>query len=162
MTSTNIHTADAALSAGVPPRTNANDVRRFVYTWFTLFEHRAPAPRLAAHLTTSEPLSLAFPGGQPLRDIQQFTDWYDQLLANTVWNFHELSRLTVEPAGDAAYDVAVDIDWQGAVTEDSALPTNLPDRRFRFAVRQQWRVAVHQGNALDDPFFIVDLVAEPR
>jgi hypothetical protein len=167
MTSTtNVHAPDVTPSPGLPPRdaqaVNANDVRRFVYTWFTLFEHRAPAARLAAHLATSRPVSLTFPGAEPLREIQQFIDWYEQLLANTRWNFHELSRLTVELAGDGAYDVAFDIDWQGGVTEDSAWPTNLPERRFRFAVHQRWRVAVDSGSALDNPFFIVSLVAELR
>jgi hypothetical protein len=36
-----------------PPDTsspNANDVTRFVYTWFTLFEHRARAERLTVYL----------------------------------------------------------------------------------------------------------------
>ena len=167
MTSTtNVHSPDAALSPGSPPRDaqdiNTNDVRRFVYTWFTLFEHRAPAAHLAAHLTTKQPLSLTFPGTEPLREVQQFIDWYEQLLANTRWNFHELSHLTVDGADDGAYNVAVDIDWQGGVTEDSAWPTNLPDRRFRFAVHQQWRVAVDSGSAQDNPFSIVSLVAEPR
>src|SRR5262249_5262083 len=147
---------------------NANDVRRFVYTWFTLFEHRAPAERLAAHVASSQLRSLAFPGAEPLRKVQQFIDWYEQLLANTRWNFHELSGLTVELAddadgdGDGAFNVAFDVDWQGAVTEDSAWPTNLPERHFRFALRQRWRIDVHTGSALDNPFFIVDLVAERR
>jgi len=155
----------AAPSLGLAPHdvhaVTANDVRRFVYTWFTLFEHRAPAERLAAHLTASQPLSLTFPGAEPLRDIQQFTDWYKQLLANTTWNFHELSGITVELAEAASYDVSIDIGWQGAVTEDSAWPTNLPERRFHFDVRQRWQVAVHPGSAQDDPFYIVNLVAEP-
>jgi hypothetical protein len=42
-----------SLSLGLPPATtdavNANDVHRFVYTWFTVFEHRAPAARLTRH-----------------------------------------------------------------------------------------------------------------
>jgi hypothetical protein len=141
---------------------NANDLRRFVYTWFTLFEHRAPAERLAAHLAGDQPLSLAFPGAEPLRGVEQFTEWYKQLLTNTRWNFHELTRLTVDPADDSTWNVAFEVDWEGAVTEDSGWPTNLPDRHFRFALRQRWQVAVHPGDPLDNPFFITDLVAEPR
>lgn len=141
---------------------NANDLRRFVYTWFTFFEHRAPAERLAAHLDDDRPLSLAFPGAEPLRDVKGFTDWYEQLLANTRWNLHELTNLTVGPAEGGTYHVSFDIDWEGAVTADSAWPTNLPDRHFRFALRQRWQVAVRAGSPLDDPFVLTDLVAEPR
>lgn len=156
--------SDPVLSPGLPPRdaeaVNANDVRRFVYVWFTLFEHRAPAERLAAHLATSD-LTMAFPGTPLIRDAQQFNAWYEQVIANTRWNFHELSNLRVERAGDA-YDVVFDVDWQGGVTDDSAWPTNLPERRFSFALRQWWRVAVRPGSAQDNPFSIVDLVTEPR
>ena len=63
---------------------NANDVRRFVYAWFTLFEHRAPAERLAAHLPDDGPLRLAFPGADPLLTKRQFIDWYRTPLANTL------------------------------------------------------------------------------
>jgi hypothetical protein len=94
--------------------------------------------------------------------VQQFVHWYEELLANTRWNFHELSNLTVELGHEAAFDVAFDVDWQGAVTEESAWPTNLPERQFRFELRQRWRVAVHRGSALGNPFFLIRLVAEPR
>ncbi|NMO55160.1 hypothetical protein HH310_28740 [Actinoplanes sp. TBRC 11911] len=158
--------SDPVLSPGLPPRdaedANANDIRRFVYTWFTLFEHRAPAEQLATHLATGEHLTLVIPGTEPMHDIEQFTAWYKQLLANTQWNFHELSNLRVNYSGDDAYDVTFDVDWQGAVTEASAWPTNLPEQRFRFALRQWWRVMVGPGGALDSPFTIADLVTEAR
>jgi hypothetical protein len=83
VTTTPLHTPDIAAP-------NANDVARFVYTWFTLFEHRARAESLTAYLSDDEQLSVSFPGGKPLQTRQQFADWYDELLANTTWNFHEL------------------------------------------------------------------------
>jgi hypothetical protein len=107
-----------SLSPELPPATtdavNANDVHRFVYTWFTMFEHRAPAGRLTRHLAADRPIRLSFPGTEPLRDAEQFAEWYGQLLANTVWNFHELTNVTVRPQGDGAYQVGFDVDWQGA------------------------------------------------
>ncbi|NMO57554.1 hypothetical protein HH310_41115 [Actinoplanes sp. TBRC 11911] len=166
MTSTAAPSTDPTLSPGLPPRDaaapNANDVRRFVYTWFTLFEHRAPAEQLAAYLAAGDHFVLTIPGAPPMRDIQQFTAWYEQMLANTRWNFHELSNLKVERAGDGAYDVSFDVDWQGAVTEDSTWPANLPAHRFRFPLRQWWRVMVRPGSALNNSFSIADLVAEAR
>jgi hypothetical protein len=88
--------------------------------------------------------------------------WSEGLLADTRWNFHDLSALAVEPLADGAYRVSFDVGWQGAVTEDSAWPTNLPERTFRFALRQQWRVIARAGEPLDNPFSIVDLLAETR
>ncbi|MEV5962556.1 hypothetical protein AB0L70_12385 [Kribbella sp. NPDC051952] len=158
---TSLTDLEGRLSPALPPAdiktANANDVRRFVYTWFTLFEHRAQADQLTAYLTTNEPLSLAVGGAETMRDVQQFADWYEQLLANTLWNFHELSHLTVDLADEGHYDVAIDIDWQGAVTDESEWPTNLPERMFRFEVRQVWRLAIEPGNALDNPFSIVSI-----
>ena len=156
---------DTSPSTTLPPRdaktVTLNDVYRFVYNWFTLFEHRVPAAQLAAHLPGGEPFHLVYPGAE-LRDVQQFTEWYEQLLANTTWNFHRLAPLTVELAGDGNYHIDVEINWHGGLTEDSTWDANRPDRRFHFVVRQQWQVKVHAGSALDDPFHIVGLVTEMR
>jgi hypothetical protein len=154
------------LSPGLPPATtdavNANDVRRFVYTWFTMFEHRAPAARLTRNLAADQPIRLSLPGTEPLLDAEQFAEWYGQLLANTVWVFHELANVTVRAEEDGTYQVGFDLDWQGGVTEDSSWPANLPERRFRFALRQQWSVIARSGDALEDPVSIVEVTAEQR
>ena len=102
MATTTSHTPDTATP-------NSNDVARFVYTWFTLFEHRARPESLTAYLADSEQLSLRFPGSE-MHNIQQFTDWYQALLANTTWNFHELSALTIQPAV-SGFTVGFDVDW---------------------------------------------------
>jgi hypothetical protein len=153
------------LSPGLPPATtdavNANDVRRFVYTWFTLFEHRAPAARLTRHLAADQPLRLSFPGTGVL-DADGFAGWYGELLTNTHWVFHGLSNVRVHAEGDGTYQVGFDLDWQGGLTADSSWPTNLPERRFRFALRQQWRVIARPGDALEDPVGIVEIIAEPQ
>jgi hypothetical protein len=154
VTTTALHKPDTATP-------NTNDVARFVYTWFTLFEHRGRAESLTAHLSDDEQLSLSFPGGKPLRTSRQFTDWYDQLLANTSWNFHELSGLTIHPTA-SGFTVGFDVDWHGAVSEGSAWPSNLDGGEFRFAMHQDWHVAVRPGAAADNPFEIETLVARPR
>jgi hypothetical protein len=151
---TTLHTPDTVIP-------NANDVARFVYTWFTLFEHRARTERLTAYLTDGEQLSLSFPGAEPLRTGQQFSAWYDQLLANTTWNFHELSAMTIAPTV-SGFTVGFDVDWQGAVSDGSDWPSNREGGEFRFAMHQDWQLAVRPGAAAEDPFAIVTLVARPR
>ncbi|HEU5353147.1 MAG TPA: hypothetical protein VFU65_01735 [Actinocrinis sp.] len=155
-----------SLSPGLPPATteavNSNDVRRFVYAWFTMFEHRVPTERLTRHLADDRPILLSFPDAEPLRDAGQFAAWYGQLLGNTAWNFHELTNVTVRAEEGGSYQVGFDVDWQGGVTEDSSWPTNLPERRFRFALRQKWRVITRPGNVLENPLSIVELAVEQR
>jgi hypothetical protein len=128
---------------------------------FTLFEHRARPESLTAYLADGEQLSLSFPGGEPLRTSQQFTDWYRELLANTTWNFHELPGLTIQPTV-SRFSVGFDADWEGAVSERSGWPSNLEAGQFRFAMRQDWHVAVRPGSAAENPFEIETLVARSR
>jgi hypothetical protein len=153
MSTTTSHTPDTATP-------NSNDVARFVYTWFTLFEHRARPESLTAYLADSEQLTLRLPGSE-MHTIQQFTGWYQELLANTTWNFHELSGLTIQPAV-SGFTVGFDVDWQGAVSDGSDWPANLEAGQFRFAMRQDWHVAVQRGVAAENPFEILTLVASPR
>jgi hypothetical protein len=154
VTTTTLHKPDTV-------KPNTNDVARFVYTWFTLFEHRARAESLTAYLSNGDQLSLSFPGGPPLQTAQQFIGWYHQLLANTTWNFHELSGLTIEPTV-GGFTVGFDVDWQGAVTDGSDWPSNREGGQFRFAMHQAWHVAVRAGAAVDNPFEIETLVASAR
>ena len=153
MTTTTLHSQHT-----VSP--NANDVARFVYTWFTLFEHRARPESLTAYLADSEQLSLVFPGSE-MHTSEQFADWYRELLANTTWNFHELSGLTIQPAV-GGFTVGFDVDWQGTVSDGSDWPSNLEACQFRFAMRQDWHVAVRPGPAAENPFEIETIVARPR
>src|SRR5262249_21402541 len=106
---------DFPLTDSTTPTTN--DVRRWVYAWFTMFEHRAMAERLVAHLADGA-LSLTFPGGEPLRSGAEFATWYEDLLANTVWNFHELTNITVQTTRTGhhpSFDIALDISWRGQI-----------------------------------------------
>jgi hypothetical protein len=96
-----------------------------------------------------------------LHTIHQFTDWYQELLVNTTWNLHELSGLTIQPTVNG-FIVGFDVDWQGAVSDGSDWPPNLEAGRFRFAMHQDWHVAVRPGAPVDNPFEIETLVARPR
>jgi hypothetical protein len=154
MTTTTLNIPDTASP-------NANDVARFVYTWFTLFEHRARGESLTAYLSDGDELSLSFPGGEPMRTREEFADWYRELLINTSWNFHELSGLTVQPTA-RGFTVGFDVDWQGGLCDGSEWPSNLEGGRFRFAIHQDWHVAVRPGAPEDNPFAIEIIVARPR
>ena len=51
--------------------TNSNDLRRFVYEWFTHFEHAAPTDFYLDHLA-DENLDVRFPGSDPMTSHTDF------------------------------------------------------------------------------------------
>src|SRR5262249_21838411 len=59
--------------------TNSNDLRRFVYDWFTHFEHAAPSAFYLDHLDGKR-LDVRFPGVEPITSHEGFRRWYENLL----------------------------------------------------------------------------------
>ena len=51
--------------------TNSNDLRRFIYEWFTHFEHAAPIDFYLSHLD-DENLDVRFPGLDPIISHTEF------------------------------------------------------------------------------------------
>lgn len=98
--------------------TNPNDVRQFLYDWFTHFEHAAPVDFLLKHLDDKN-MDLAFPGMSPLTSHAEFAGWYNNLLAQTLWNFHDLSAIQIRREGPREYLVSFIVDWYGEVKPDS-------------------------------------------
>jgi hypothetical protein len=105
---------------------------------------------------------LTFPGGSPLGSAAEFTAWYEALLENTTWNFHELSNLAVVATtvdGSPQFEVEFDVTWSGQTESESEWPTTMDNRGFRFEVHQAWKVVTHEGEARNSPFMITNLVA---
>jgi len=98
--------------------TNSNDLRRFVYEWFTHFEHAAPAGLLLEHIA-GEDLDVRFPGVDPITSHADFAGWYENLLNQTLWNFHDVSAIQVTQTAPREYAVTFVVDWYGEVRADS-------------------------------------------
>ena len=98
--------------------TNPNDLRRFLYDWFAHFEHAARVEFYLSHLDDKN-MHLAFPGMAPLTSHADFTGWYDNLLAQTLWNFHDVSDLQIQQTAPRAYLMRFIVDWYGEVKWDS-------------------------------------------
>ena len=82
--------------------TNANDLRRLIYEWFTHFEHAAPTDVYLRHLD-SENLDIRFPGSDPITSYTDFASWYENLLAQTLWNFHDVSAIQIKQTAAQQY-----------------------------------------------------------
>ena len=123
--------------------TNPNDLRRFLYDWFTHFEHAAPVDFYLGHLDDKN-MQLTFPGMAPLTSHADFTGWYANLLAQTLWNFHDVSALQIEQTGPQAYRMSFIVDWYGEVKADSEQRAGWQSRSdsalSHHTLRQTWTV----------------------
>ena len=123
--------------------TNANDVRRFVYEWFTHFEHASTAAYYLGHLDDKN-MSLTFPGTPALTSHNDFAKWYENLLAQTLWNFHEVSTIQVKKISPRIFVVSFIVDWYGEVKPGSdqlaAWQSRKDSRLYHYRLRQTWTV----------------------
>jgi hypothetical protein len=123
--------------------TNSNDLRRFLYDWFAHFEHRASADFYLHHLA-DEDLDLRFPGMDPMTSHADFARWYENLMAQTLWNFHDISAVQIEQVAAGQYLMSFVFHWYGEVRADSdqlAWYQTRPDSRlYHHFVRQTWTI----------------------
>lgn len=75
--------------------TNSNDLRLFLYEWFTHFEHAATVDFYLRRLD-GENMRVELPGQAPLTSHADFARWYKNLLAQTLWNFHDVSAIEIK------------------------------------------------------------------
>ena len=125
--------------------TNSNDLRRFLYEWFTHFEHAAPTDFYLHHLD-DENLDVRFPGSDPMTSHTDFARWYENFMAQTVWNFHDISAIQVEQIAAQRFLVTFLVDWYGEVRADSDQLAGFQSRPdsclYHHHVRQTWNVTV--------------------
>lgn len=123
--------------------TNLNDLRLFLYEWFTHFEHATPADFYLSHLDDKN-MHIAFPGMAPLTSHGDFTGWYENLLAQTVWNFHDVSAIQIKRTAPQQYLISFIVDWYGEVKPDSDQLAGWQSRNDSFfyhrRLRQTWTV----------------------
>jgi hypothetical protein len=120
---------------------NSNDVRLFLYEWFTHFEHAAPVSFYLSHLDDKN-MQVVFPGATPLISHADFTGWYDNLLAQTLWNFHDVSAIQIRQTAKDAYLVTFIVDWYGEVRANSEQLKGWQSRNdsnlYHHKLRQTW------------------------
>lgn len=125
--------------------TNSNDLRRFIYDWFTHFEHAATDEFYLRHLDDQN-MHLAFPGQSPLTSHAGFVRWYRNLLTQTRWNFHDVSSLDITPTATHEFLISFIVDWYGEVKADSDQAAGWQSRPDSFLyhhrLRQTWTVTV--------------------
>jgi len=128
--------------------TNSNDLRRFIYEWFTHFEHAAPTDFYLDHLA-DENLDFRFPGLDPITSHTEFAGFYENFMAQTLWNFHDISAIQIKQLAGRQYLVTFVVDWYGEVRADSEQLAGFQSRTDSFlyhhSIRQTWTLAVDDG-----------------
>jgi hypothetical protein len=121
--------------------TNLNDLRLFLYEWFTHFEHAAPTDFYLNHLDDKK-MHVAFPGAAPFTSHAEFATWYSNLLAQTLWNFHDVSAIQIEQTSPQGYLISFVVDWYGEVKSASDQVAGWQSRSDSFLyhhrLRQTW------------------------
>src|SRR5579859_4344215 len=121
--------------------TNLNDLRLFLYEWFTHFEHAAAVDFYLSHLDDRK-MHIAFPGLAPLISHADFVQWYDNLLAQTLWNFHALSMIQINRTAPQEYLISFLVDWYGEVRAESEQLATWQSRSdsclYHHMLRQTW------------------------
>ena len=123
---------------------NFNDLRLFVYEWFTHFEHAAPTDFYLCHLD-DEKLHVEFPGSEPITSHVDFAAWYENLIAQTLWNFHDVASIEIERTAPQHYLISFVVDWYGEVRSDSDQLEGWQTRKdsflYHYTLRQTWTVS---------------------
>lgn len=127
----------SALADGYDPRAKSewshNDVKAFVYQWFAGFDHQRELDYFLAKLPATE-LNMQFPDW-PIKNRDDFTKWYMDVIDNIRYNEHHLVRLDVTGNEQDGWQVDLSLRWV-AVT--------YAGEHFDVNVLQQWRVEASQ------------------
>ena len=108
---------------------NLNEIKSFVYKWFSLFDRNAPTDEFIAR-TVDQGLEMAFPE-RTLRSHNDFRDWYGGILENIKKASHDVSDLQVTQESPTQFAVSLRVHWQATTTTGEELSMH---------VRQEWTV----------------------
>ena len=129
---------------GLVPATT-NDLRSFLYNWFAHFEHAAPTDFYLSHLDDGN-MDIQFPGSEPISSHAGFTGWYENMLAQTLWNFHDIHAIQIKKTAPLEYLLSFVVDLYGEVKADSDQLAGWQSRSDSFLyhhfIRQTWTMSV--------------------
>jgi len=111
-----------------------NDVKAFVYSWFAGFDHQADIRLFKKHLDPKE-TDMYFPDF-PIKSIEDFERWYNNVIDNIQWNAHKISNLTVSGDEVSGFSVSVDINWKAKTYKGETYDMN---------IHQDWIVKVDKS-----------------
>jgi hypothetical protein len=86
------------------------------------------------------------PGVDPIDSHAGFIGWYENLLGQTLWNFHEIHAIQIKRTTPQEYLVTFVVNWYGEVKPDSDQLAGWQSRSDSFLyhhfIRQTWTMSV--------------------
>jgi hypothetical protein len=113
---------------------SGNDVIAFVYNWFAGFDHQADIGVFKRHLNP-EKVDMYFPDF-PIKSIEDFERWYNNVIDAIEWNTHRISNLKVSGDEMSGYSVSLDINWKAKTYKGETFDMN---------IHQDWIVKVDKS-----------------
>ena len=111
-----------------------NDVMGFVHSWFAGFDHQADINMFKKHLNP-EKVDMYFPDF-PIKSMEDFERWYNNVIDNIQWNVHRISNLKVSGDEINGFSVSLDINWKAKTYKGETYDMN---------IHQDWRVKVDKS-----------------
>jgi len=124
----------------------ANELRGFVYQWFSWYDRHEKEELFPQHLA-DQGLEMCYPE-KTLRSHADFQEWYLGIRETIRANTHDVSGLRVTPDGKGSFDVDLFVWWRAVTCEGET-------RSLRF--RQNWKV-----DRRNSQFIIQRLVVESQ
>lgn len=111
-------------------RTGDNEIRSFVYEWFSWFDRQASEDIFLKHLATSS-LSMEFPDTK-VKNHSDFKRWYDGVRKSISTNSHEIGQIEIARLDSADFQLRIPVIWR-AKTRDG--------KNIELRVRQTWKLS---------------------
>jgi ankyrin repeat protein len=111
-----------------------NDVKSFVYQWFSWFDHQADESNFLTHLANDE-LLIQFPE-TALHNHQEFRQWYAGIRKNIQSNSHGVGEVDVTKNDQGGFDVELQVHWQARTYDGKELDMQ---------IEQSWQLSVENG-----------------
>lgn len=124
-----------------------NDVKAFVYKWFSGFDHQNEAEFFLVHLDPAH-VDMAFPDF-PITSTKDFLKWYQGVVDSIQWNSHELSNLEVSGSEQDGFTVSFTVRWQAKTYDGQTYDVNVhQDWLVTVAPNRQFIISRHRARLL--------------
>ena len=120
-----------------------NEVKGFVYHWFSLFDRNAPVEEFLPKLDKTG-LEMRFPEAT-LNGVGEFQNWYGGILCTIARANHDVRTVEVTPQGQGRWSVHVIVLWTATTTEGQPV---------QFLADQTWAVREIGGRLVISQYLV--------
>ncbi|OHD13033.1 MAG: hypothetical protein A2086_07505 [Spirochaetes bacterium GWD1_27_9] len=125
-----------------------NDVKAFVYNWFSGFDHQSDISFFKKHLDPQK-VDMYFPDF-PIKSIKDFEKWYNGVINNIQWNTHIISNLKVTGDETRMFFVSFDVNWKAKAYNGENYNMNIhQDWNLKIDKERNFIIEKHKATVID-------------